>query len=446
MQLIVLGLNHKTAPVEVREKFNFSRSRIKHILRLFRESDDFSEAVLVSTCNRTELYLVAQEPEDGMVALHEAVKRIAGKAFKQDYFYLLTGANCVRHLLLVASSLDSLIVGEGQILSQVKDAYHLARMAGTTSTLFNTIFNQAISTGKKIRTRTQIAYRSVSVSSAAVDLAMKVVGDLTKADILVIGAGKMSELTARHLLDKGAPSIFVTNRSFDHAQELAAKFNGSAIRFDEFIDHAVNADIVITSTGAPHYIIQRDRLALALEERQKATPLVLIDIAVPRDVDPEVTELKNVVLYNIDDLQNVVDTNKELRNQDAETAKLLIEEDIDVLKERLRYLSLRPVMVRLHDKMDFLRERIVAKAFRKMPELTEDQQHKIEVMSERLMYKFLRDPMISMNTAAGTDDEEHIKNCISRLFMLNDKDEENPDDEKNYNYWNQEKSAGPLAE
>ena len=156
--------------------------------------------------------------------------------------------------------------------------------------------------------------------------------------------------------------------------------------------------------------------------------------------------MKNVVLYNIDDLQNVVDTNKELRNQDAETAKLLIEEDIDVLKERLRYLSLRPVMVRLHDKMDFLRERIVAKAFRKMPELTEDQQHKIEVMSERLMYKFLRDPMINMNTAAGTDDEEHIKNCISRLFMLNDKDEENPDDEKNYNYWNQEKSAGPLAE
>ncbi|HAT98681.1 MAG: glutamyl-tRNA reductase [Acidaminococcaceae bacterium] len=436
MQLIVLGLNHKTAPVEIREKFNFSRSRIKHILRLFRESDDFSETVLVSTCNRTELYLVAQEPEDGMASLQIAVKRIAGKTFKSEYFYTLTGVHCVRHLLLVASSLDSLIVGEGQILSQVKDAYHLARTAGTTSTLFNTIFNQAITTGKRIRTRTQIAYRSVSVSSAAVDLAMKVVGDLSKADILVIGAGKMSELTARHLLDKGAPSIFVTNRSYDHAQELAAKFNGSVIRFDDFIDHAVNADIVITSTGAPHYIIQRDRLALALEERQKANPLVLIDIAVPRDVDPEVTGLKNVVLYNIDDLQNVVDTNKELRNQDAEAAKTLIEEDILALKERLRYLSLRPVMVRLHDKFDFLRERIVAKTLKKMPELTEEQQHKIEVMSERLMYKFLRDPMININKAAGTEEEEHVKKDISRFFMLNDKDEDEPDDEKNYNYWN----------
>ena len=436
MQLIVLGLNHKTAPVEVREKFNFSRSRIKHVLRLLKESDDFSEAVLLSTCNRTELYLVAQEPEDGMEALHNAVKRIAGKAFDKEYFYTLTGVHCVRHLFLVASSLDSLIVGEGQILSQVKDAYHLARTSGTTSFMFNTIFNQAISSGKKIRTRTQIAYRSVSVSSAAVDLAIDVVGDLSVADILVIGAGKMSELTARHLMDKGAPSIFVTNRSYDHAKELADKFNGSVIRFDDFIDHVVNADIVITSTGATHYIIHHDQLALALEERVKPNPLVLIDIAVPRDVDPEVTDLDRVVLYNIDDLKNVVDTNKELRNQDAEAAKFLIEEDIEALKERLRYLSMRPVMVRLHDKFDFLRERILAKTLRKMPELTEEQQHKIEVMSERLMYKFLRDPMININKAAGTEEEEHVKTDISRFFMLDDKDEDNPDDEKNYNYWN----------
>ena len=436
MQLIVLGLNHKTAPVEIREKFNFSRSRIKHILRLLRESDDFSEAVLVSTCNRTELYLVAQEPEDGMAALHAAVKRIAGSAFNKDYFYTLTGTRCVRHLFLVASSLDSLIVGEGQILSQIKDAYHLARISGTTSVMFNTIFNQAISTGKKIRTKTQIAYRSVSVSSAAVDLAMKVVGDLSAADILVIGAGKMSELTARHLLDKGAPSIFVSNRSYGHAQELADKFNGSVIRFDEFLDHAANADIVITSTGAPHYIIQHDRLALALEERQKINPLVLIDIAVPRDVDPEVTDLDRVVLYNIDDLQNVVDTNKELRNQDAETAKFLIEEDIAALKERLRYLSLRPVMVRLNAKFDFLRERILTKTLKKMPELTEEQQRRIELMSQRLMYKFLRDPMININKAAGTDEEDHVKKDICRFFMLNDKDEEDLYDEDHYNYWN----------
>lgn len=435
MQLIVLGLNHKTAPVEVREKFNFSRSRIKHILRLLKQSDDFSEAVLVSTCNRTELYLVAEDLEEDLAALFHRVERIAGPSFKKDYFYILTGVNCVRHLLLVASSLDSLVIGEGQILSQVKDAYHLARMADMTSTMFNTIFNQAISTGKKIRTRTQIAYRSVSVSSAAVDLATKITGNLEQADILVIGAGKMSELTARHLLDKGAPSIFVTNRNYDHALELADKFNGSAIRFNEFMDHAANADIVITSTGAPHYIIQKDVLALTLSERLKPRPLVLIDIAVPRDVDPEVADLDGVVLYNIDDLQNVVDTNKELRNQDADVARLIIEEDILLLKERLRYLSLRPVMLRLHDKFDFLRKRIVEKTLRKMPELTEEQAHKVDVMSRRLLSKFLRDPMINMNKAAGTQDEAVIRDNINTLFMLGIKDEDELGDETDYHYW-----------
>ena len=435
MQLIVLGLNHKTAPVEIREKFNFSRSRIKHILRLLKQSDNFSEAVLISTCNRTELYLVAVDSEEDVPELKKGVARIAGKDFKKEYFYLLSGTECVRHLLQVASSLDSLVIGEGQILSQVKDSYHLARKSGMTSTLFNTIFNQAISTGKKIRTRTQIAYRSVNISSAAVDLAMKVLGNLSSADILVIGAGKMGELTARHLLDKGAPSIFVANRNYAHAQELADKFNGSVIRFNEFLDHAANADIVITSTGAPHYIIQKDVMALALEERLKPNPLVLIDIAVPRDVDPEVTELPNLILYNIDDLQNVVETNKSLRNQDAEVARLIIEEDILTLKERLRYLSLRPVMVQLHDKFDFLRQRILAKTLRKMPELTEEQQRKIDVMSQRLLYKFLREPMITMNKAAGTTAEAPTRKHISRLFMLDMKDEDEWGHENNHNYW-----------
>ena len=435
MQLIVLGLNHKTAPVAIREKFNFSRNRIKQILRLLKQSDNFSEAVLLSTCNRTELYLVTVDSKEDVPELKEGVAKLAGKGFKKEYFYILSGTECVRHLLRVTSSLDSLVIGEGQILSQVKDAYQLARKSDMTSTLFNTIFNQAIATGKKIRTRTQIAYRSVSISSAAVDLAMKVLGNLSSADILVVGAGKMGELTARHLLDKGAPSIFVTNRNYAHAQELADKFNGSAIRFNEFLDHAANADIVITSTGAPHYIIQKDLLALALEERVKPNPLVLIDIAVPRDVEPEVTELPNLVLYNIDDLKNVVEANKDLRNQDAETAKMIIEDDLLNLKKRLRYLSLRPVMVELHDKFDFLRRRIVSKTLRKMPELTEEQQRKIDNMSQRLLYKFLRDPMITMNKAAGTTSELPTKKHISRLFMLEMKDEDEWDNESSYNYW-----------
>lgn len=435
MQLLVLGLNHKTAPVEIREKFQFSRSRIKHILRLIKFSDYFAEAVLVATCNRTELYLVVVEEEDGRRALAAAVERLSGDSFKPEYFYSLTGTDCVRHLFTVSSSLDSLIVGEGQILSQIKDAYQIARHSGNTSTLFNTIFNQAIATGKKVRTETQIAYRSVSVSSAAVDLALETLGDLSEADIMVIGAGKMSELTAQHLMDKGAPSIFVSNRSYDKAKLLADKFNGSVIRFDNFIEHAVNADIIITSTGAPHYIIQAEALQEVLLNRTKATPLILIDIAVPRDIDPEVLDLDKVILYNIDDLQNVVDDNKIVREKEAEQAREIIEDDIILLKDSLHYLSMRPMMVKLHDKFDFLRDRLFQKTMKKLPDLTEEERRIIEVMTKKMLYKFLRNPMIIMNKSAGTEKEDPYRKMIKKIFMLSMRGEDDLGNEKDYNCW-----------
>ena len=218
MQLIVLGLNHKTAPVEIRERFNFSQDRTVRVLRRLRNNDNLNEAVLLSTCNRTELYMVLEDPAAGLHFIRTLLRHLAGEQYKPDYFYNLTGINCVRHLFKVASSLDSLIIGEGQILSQIKNAYHLSRSCGMTDTLFNTLFNRAIAVGKRVRTETKIAYSSVSVSSAAVDLAIDVVGDLTKANILVLGAGRMSELTARHLIDKGAKTIFVSNRNLSHAQ------------------------------------------------------------------------------------------------------------------------------------------------------------------------------------------------------------------------------------
>jgi len=435
MQLLVIGLNHNTAPLEFREKFNLDRHQVKHLLHFCRYSDVINEIAILSTCNRTEIYLTTDHPMEGMAKIKAVIEKVTKSDFHSDYFYVLTGENCVRHLFYVSSSLDSLVVGEGQILSQVKDAYHLARTDGTTSTLLNTIFNQAISTGKKVRTKTMIAYRSVSVSSAAVDLAMDVIGGLEDANILVIGAGKMSELTARHLLDKGAKSIFVTNRNYQHAVDLAEKYGGSVIKFDNFLEQAVDTDIIITSTGAPHYIIRSDQLEEVLKKRTKKTPLVIIDIAVPRDVDPEVAGLRNAVLYNLDDLKNVVEVNKGLRNQETAQAKEIIEEDITDLKDHLSYLSLRPVMVRLHDKFDFLRTRILAKTLRKMPDLTEDQRHKIDIMSQKLLFKFLRDPMICMNTAAGTEDEEKCRESITKLFRLKAEDEDELGDEKTYDYW-----------
>ena len=429
MQLTVLGLNHKTAPVEIRERFNFNAEKVANLLNHMRSNDGITEAILLSTCNRTELYMVMDEPEIAIPFVKNMLKHLAGEAYKSEYFYNLSGTNCVRHLFRVAASLDSLIVGEGQILSQIKNAYQIARKNDMTSTIFNTLMNKAIAVGKRVRTETRIAYSSVSVSSAAVDLAINILGDLSKAQILVVGAGHMSELTARHLLDKGAKTICVSNRHHERAQELADKFNGVAIPYHAMFEHAADADIIITSTGAPHYVLDASNLGPLLPQRN-GRPLILIDIAVPRDVDPDLANVPGVTIYNIDDLEGVVDTNKTLRGQEAVQAEKIIEEEILALKERLRYYTMRPVMVQLHDKMNFLRQKVLKKAFIKLPNLTEEERHIIEIMSERLEHKFLREPMIAMNKVAGTAEEERYRQMMIDLFMLNDSGKEFGDEDK----------------
>ncbi len=428
MQLTVLGLNHRTAPVEVRERFNFSAERVNSIIRRLHGYDHIAEAVLVSTCNRTELYMVLEDREKAIGFIKYLLRHLAGDAYRPEYFYNLSGVNCVRHLFRVASSLDSLVVGEGQILSQIKNAYHIARKNGMTRTMMNTLFNRAIAVGKRVRTETRIAYNSVSVSSAAVDLAMEKLGDLSDARILILGAGHMSELTARHLLDKGARTIFVSNRTYDNAVLLAEKFNGKAIDYQTLFSEGVQADIIITSTGAPHYVLTAENIGPMVRERTK--PLILIDIAVPRDVDPLLGEMPNVVLYNIDDLEGVVETNRILRDKEAQEAEGMIEEEIASLKERLRYFTMRPVMVQLHDKMNFLRERVLKKALAKMPDLTERETRIITLMTERLEHKFLREPMKMMNQVAGTEQEEAYRTLICDLFQLGAAGEEFGDEKK----------------
>lgn len=429
MQLTVLGLNHRTAPVEIRERFNFSADRVASIMRRLRNYDNIPEAMLLSTCNRTELYMVMENTDESIPFVKHLLEHLAGEAYKSEYFYNLSGTHCVRHLFRVASSLDSLVVGEGQILSQIKNAYHIARTSGMTDTILNTIMNKAIAVGKRVRTETKIAYSSVSVSSAAVDLAMNILGDLSAANILVLGAGHMSELTARHLIDKGAKTIIVSNRNLDHAKELADKFNGKAIPYDEMFAQAAAADIIITSTGAPHYVLTAKNLGPLLENRQ-GKPLILIDIAVPRDVDPELSKFGGVTIYNIDDLENVVDVNKNFRSSEAKVAENIIEEEIAALKERLRYYTMRPVMVQLHDKMNFLRQKVLKKAFIKLPDLTDNERRIIDLMTQRLEHKFLREPMRAMNSVAGTPEEERYKKMMCDLFLLNETGEEFGDENK----------------
>lgn len=429
MQLAVLGLNHRTAPVEIRERFNFTADKIPGVMERIHDDDSIPEVMLLSTCNRTELYMVLESPRKGIEYLKRITKFIAGSSYKPEYFYHLTGTYCVRHLFRVASSLDSLVVGEGQILNQIKNAYQIARGNGMTGTILNQLLNRAIAVGKRVRTETKIAYSSVSVSSAAVDLAMEILGDLTTASILVVGAGHMSELTARHLIDKGAKTIFVSNRNLDHARELADKFGGTAIPYRKMFEHASTADIIITSTGAPHYVLTAENLGPLLTKRS-GRPLILIDIAVPRDVDPALGEMKGVTVYNIDDLEDVVDSNKTFRSGEAATAEAIIQEEIIGLKERLRYYTMRPVMVRLHNKMNFLRQKVLKKALIKLPHITEEEKRIIEIMSERLEHKFLREPMRAMNAAAGTPEEDRLKKIISELFLLDISGEEFGDESK----------------
>lgn len=420
MQLVVLGLNHKTAPVDVRETFSLSEERIRASLTHLDDYSEIAECVILSTCNRTEIYAVMDEDET--VEAQEELKSFLLDMAKSDdvadeYFYAHYGADCIRHLFRVASSLDSLVIGEGQILNQVKKAYSVAKAEKATRTVLNMLFHRAIKTGKKVRTETRIAYSAVSVSYAAVELAKKTIGDLSHSNILLLGAGQMGELTARHLVANGVKTVFVSNRKYMRAAELAENFGGIAVPFEDFLQSAVNADVIITSTGAPHYLVERWDVERLMAKRAHR-PLIFIDIAVPRDVEPEVGEVPNVNLYNIDDLEAVVESNLQLRQQEAEEAESIIEEAMDEMIERFRYLEYRPVMALLSDKAERIRRREVKRAMAKLGGLSIDERRAVKHLSKMIVRKLLRDPMICLNEAALEGREDTLIDAVSELFKL----------------------------
>ena len=324
MQLIVLGLNHKTAPVEVRERFSIPADKVSRGLKHLEDYEALNEAVILSTCNRSEMYAVVDDAEEDLPTVKQFLFDLTGNEENIDeYLYYYSGEECIRHLFEVASSLDSLVIGEGQILSQVKKAYAIAREEQTTSTVLNTLFHRAIAVGKRVRTETRIAYNAVSVSYAAVELARKILGDLSESNVLLFGAGQMAELTAQHLVDKGVKKVYVANRSFDRAKELAEKFGGEPVVFETAFKQAVDVNVVVTSTGAPHYVVKPWETQQLMTKR-KGRPLVFIDIAVPRDIEQEVAELDDVYLYTVDDLQSVIEENLQSRRAAAEQAEGMV--------------------------------------------------------------------------------------------------------------------------
>jgi glutamyl-tRNA reductase len=328
MGLVCLGVNHKTAPVEVRERFAFSKGALDAALREVHGRDGIEETVVLSTCNRVEVYAVCDSSQDGLKHLEEYLRRhFEFEGSDHDLFYRLQDLETARHLFRVASGLDSMVLGETEIFGQVKKAYAAAHGAGATARTLNKLFQQSFKVGKSVRSSTHIARGATSVGSVAVDLAEKIFGELSKCQVMILGAGEMSRRTAQSLMSRGAKSIIVSNRSYDRAQELAVEMEGEAIRFDEWGEAISRVDIVISSTGAPHTVMHPDDVRAAMR-RRRGRPLFVIDIAVPRDVDEGVNELENVYLYDIDALEAIAVEGRREREAQIAICDRLIEEHL----------------------------------------------------------------------------------------------------------------------
>ena len=413
MHLKILGLNHRTAPIEVREKFSIGKDAMRRGLENLDGYDGLNEAVVLSTCNRTEIYTVTADDCDA--SARQFLNDLIGEVVDENFLYEFTGETCAEHLFAVASGLDSLVLGEGQILSQVKEAYSIAKSAEATSTILNTLFHRAIATGKAVRTDTRIAYNSVSVSSAAVDLAAKKLGGLDGRSALIFGAGRMAQLTAQHLLSHGVKKIFVANRHLERAQEMASRIGGQAVPWEEAFTSAADVDIIITSTGAPHYVVKPWQTQQLLT-RRGGRGIFFVDIAVPRDVDPEVGKIKGVTLYNIDDLESVVEKNLQARQHEALIAKKIVDEDVAAVMERFKYLKFQPLMANLSERAEKIRERELRRVSGKLPNLNDDERKVVEQMTRRIVRKLLRMPMMKLNASAGTDAENFYAQAMRALF------------------------------
>lgn len=413
MHLVVLGLNYKTAPIEVREKFSIGKEKIKRGLENLSDYDGLNEAVILSTCNRTEIYAICVD--DCEKNVEEFFKDLLGISEIEKYFYKFVSEKGVRHLFKVSASLDSQILGESQILSQVKDAYAIAKSVNATNTILNTLFHKAITVGKIVRTETKISYNSVSVSSAAVDLAEKKLNGLQDKKVLIFGAGKMSQLTAQHLQSHGVKKIFVANRHFEKAKEMAEKICGEAIEWENALTNAKDVDIIITSTGAPHYVVKFWQTQQLMTKRE-GKKLFFIDIAVPRDVDPEISKINGVILYNIDDLENVVEINKKSRLEEAKFAEKIVEEFVTLTMERFKYLKFQPLMADLSNRAEEIRKRELKRIANKLSDANDEDKKLIEQMTKMIVRKLLRLPMMKLNASAGTHEEKFYTDALKALF------------------------------
>ncbi len=420
MNFCLVGLSHKTAPVEVRERLAIEDEALPGVLRAATALPGITEAFILSTCNRVE---ILTRSDTDMAGVDAVLAQFLARTHRRDlseiepYLYEYRQRDAIRHIFRVAASLDSMILGEPQILGQVKAAYAVARAQGTLGGALEEVLSRSFAVAKRIRSETGIASSAVSISYAAVELAKKIFGSLEGKHILLIGAGKMSELAAKHMMHSGASSIFVTNRSLERAQVLAPLLKGRAIRFEQLFEYAGQSDIIISSTGAPHFIIKKEDGRRLLAGR-KNRPMFFIDIAVPRDIDPAIHKMDNLFLYNIDDLQQVVDANLKERMREAQRGEEIAQQEVEKLLRRLKTLDVVPTIIDLQSQLDQIRRQEIARLRSDLGDLTPRQEEAIETLTKGLVNKIVHSPITHLKHLAQQPDGLKVVETVRRIFNL----------------------------
>jgi glutamyl-tRNA reductase len=421
VNLILVGVNHKTTPVEIREKLAFTQGKIEESVDRLLNFPDIIEHTILSTCNRVEIYARANCQDSAIKSIKQFICDFheLSPIELEDHFYSYRNEKAIEHLFRVSSSLDSMILGEAQILGQVKDAYSLARDLRSTGLVLNQLFEKAFSIAKKVREETGIAERSVSISSAAVELAQKIFDGLENHTVMLVGTGEMAELAAKHLISYGVKTVYVTSRTYDRAANLARTLNGSALDFEAFKNELHRADIVITSTSASSFIIKKEMVEKAINKR-KNKPIFFIDIAVPRDIEPDVNDLENVYLYDIDDLHVVVSANMKEREKEAENAMNLISQEVTKFNNWIGALDAVPTIIEIRKKAENIRKQEIERTLKKIPHISEGDKELLRQMSSSMINKILHKPTIKLKQKTQSEDGHIYLKAIRHLFHLDD--------------------------
>jgi glutamyl-tRNA reductase len=406
MTLALIGVNYKTAPIALRERIAISREELAEATRALAAVEGVTECMIVSTCNRVELLAAIERPDadlTGFLHRHFGLDR----ALLEPHIYEERDRDAVRHLFRVAASLDSMVVGEPQILGQVKEAFAVARTAGTVGARLEHLLQSAFAAAKKVRTETEIGSSSVSIASVAVDMAQKIFGSLQGRTVFLVGAGKMSELAARHLVQQGAGAILVSNRTEGRARRMADEFQGRVIPYEQLYEAASEADIVISSTGAPHPIFRREHGQIFMQRRRNR-PMFFIDIAMPRDVDPAMGKLDGVFVYDIDDLQTVAAAHLAERSREASDAETLIAGEVERFQQKQRAVNVAPAIVALQRQAEEIRQAELRRVQARLGGLSAEQLAAVEALTRGLVNKFLHPPMQALKQAAREGDQVRL--------------------------------------